>query len=133
MSLAWGDSGWESPRWGLLVGVLPGQSLLRLQFGAGKGRGRATSGSWGEGGHRGTEMWYSAGRASPDGQAGGPQQAGVLGHLVWSPDWGPGNWWVRAHVAVAIGCGSGCPLIRSNWDPAIGVLGHPVLSLHGTQ
>ena len=35
MPLAWGDSGWESPRWGSFVGVLLGESLLRLRFGAG--------------------------------------------------------------------------------------------------
>lgn len=33
--LAWGHSGWESPWWGSLMGDLPDESLLQLQFGAG--------------------------------------------------------------------------------------------------
>lgn len=92
MSLAWGDSGWESPPLGLLVGFLLGQSLLRLQFGAAEGRGRATSGSWGEGGHSGAEMRFSGGRTSPN----DCRQAGGSGHPVWSPDWEPAGWCVGA-------------------------------------
>lgn len=76
----------------------------------------------------------SAGKQGGQGAQYGPwtgsQQTGVLGHLVWSPDWDPGNWWVRARRMV--------PELGSNrlWVRAptnIPRLGSSALACWGTQ